>query len=139
MAKSRVFFYGLFMDQRRLAELGVASQDPVMGRLEGYQLQIGQRATLVPAPGQRAYGMLLTVDSNDLQTLYVQASVADYVAESVEVVVAADRRESAQCYNLPVSMLAGSNPEYAQALLRLAEELGLPGDYRSEIEQRWAH
>ncbi len=133
MAKSRVFFYGLFMDQRRLAELGVASQDPGIGRLEGYQLRIGQRATLVPAPGQRAYGMLLTVDCDDLQALYAEASVADYVAESVVVVVAANLKESAKCYNLPVSKLAGTNPEYARALLRLAEELGFPEDYRAEI------
>jgi hypothetical protein len=128
-----VFFYGLFMDESLLASKGVRATEPAVGYVDGYGLRIGERATLVPEPNGRAYGVVMKIPSEDAAALYAEPSVADYVAETVVVTLPGDVRVSAACYNLPAAKLVGTNPEYAAALLRLATRLGLPDSYLGHI------
>ena len=131
-----VFFYGLFMDESLLAAKGVRPSTSRVGYVHGYRLRIGRRATLVPDQDSRAYGVLMTVRSQDVAVLYSEESVADYVSESVCVVLADGASESAACYNLPESKLeGGANPEYASSLLVLAGRLGFPDDYLEQIRK----
>lgn len=132
------FFYGLFMDQSLLASKGVSASKSTVGYVDGYGLRIGRRATLVPDHANRAYGVLMTLRAADVRALYSDESVADYVSESVSVVLPDGTVESAVCYNLPKRKLEGANPEYANSLLILAAKLGLPDDYLQQIREQVA-
>jgi hypothetical protein len=129
-----VFFYGLFMDESVLASKGISSSRPRIGAVHGYGLRIGRRATLVPDETSRAYGVLMTVGTQDLTALYSEESVGDYVSESVSVVLPDGTSEPAVCYNLSESKReAGTNAKNASALRLLAGRLGFPDDYLQQI------
>ena len=128
-----IFFYGLFMDESLLASKGVHPSRAAVGYLEGYALRIGSRATLLPDETSRAYGVLMTIRPRDVDVLYSDPSVADYVPEPVFVMLPDGTVESAVCYNLPESKLEGTNPQYAKSLLALATKLGFPGSYLDQI------
>jgi len=130
------FFYGLFMDESLLASKGVSASKSTIGYLHGYGLRIGRRATLVPDPASRAYGVLMTLRAADVRVLYADESVTDYVPEPVSVVLPDGTVESAVCYNLPRHKLEGANPEYAYSLLVLATKLGFPDDYLQQIREQ---
>jgi len=130
-----IFFYGLFMDESLLASKGVHPTDPTIGYVDGFGLHIGERATLLPEANNRAYGVLMKINSEDAAALYSEQSVADYVAEPVVVNLPGNTHVSAVCYNLPAAGLTGTNPEYAAALLALAIKLGLPDSYLGHIRK----
>jgi len=128
-----VFFYGLFMDESLLDSKGIVPLAVTAGYVDGYRLRIGNRATLSPEHGGRAYGILMTIGKNEADKLYSDAAVADYVAESVSVTLPTGVVKSGVCYNLPPDELDGVNAAYAEALLRLATKLGFPRDYLDQI------
>jgi hypothetical protein len=72
------FFYGLFMDREILREAGVAPINPRRAYVEEFALRIGQRATLVPAAGARAYGMLFALTHSELDRLYIAPGFEQY-------------------------------------------------------------
>ncbi|MHC4431858.1 MAG: gamma-glutamylcyclotransferase family protein [Planctomycetota bacterium] len=133
-----VFFYGLFMDESLLASRGISPSRAAVGYVDGYGLRIGTRATLVPDEASRAYGVLMTIQAEEVKALYSEESVADYVSESVSVVMPDGTLESAVCYNLPEGKLEGTNSGYANSLLMLACKLGLPSDYLQQIRRQVA-
>ena len=133
-----VFFYGLFMDKSLLASKGISPSRATVGFVDGYGLRIGRRATLVPDETTRAYGVLMTIRAEDVRALYSDESVADYVSESVSVMLPDGTLEPAVCYNLPASKLEGTNPQYANSLLLLARKLDLPNAYLKQIEDQLA-
>ena len=55
------FFYGLFMDIDILRASQVVAANPRRAYVGGYALRIGRRATLVPAPEARVYGMVFAL------------------------------------------------------------------------------
>jgi len=128
-----VFFYGLFMDESLLASKGVRPSHSARAYLEGYRLRIGKRATLVPERGGKAHGVLMTIGRDDAAALYSEQSVSDYVAEAVTVMLPDGSIKQATCYNLPADRLEGTNPAYAESLLRLATSLGFPEEYLDTI------
>lgn len=131
-----VFFYGLFMDKELLASKGIEPTESAIGYVDGYALHIGERATLLPEENGRAYGVLMTISSEDAKALYSEPSVADYVPETVVVTLMDNTEVSAACYNLPTDKLVGTNPQYALALLGLATKLGLPDSYLRHISSK---
>ena len=133
-----VFFYGLFMDKSLLASRGISPSRATVGYVDGYGLRIGRRATLVPDETNRAYGVLMKIRAEDVRALYSEESVADYVSESVSVMLPDGTLEPAVCYNLPESKLEGTNPQYANSLLILAGKLGLPSAYLQQIRRQVA-
>ena len=138
MQQVSVFFYGLFMDVSLLASRGIRCSHGIIGHVEGYGIRIGARATLVPEQGNRAYGLLVKMEPKDVEALYSDESVTDYVAEPVSVVLADGSQESAICYNLPKHKIEGANVEYALSLLSLAAKLGLPDGYLQQIRKQTA-
>ena len=130
-----VFFYGLFMDENLLAKKGIAISHAVVGYVDGFRLRIGERATLQRCAGARAYGVMIEVSPNDVRKLYAASNVADYVPESVTVELMDGSNAKASCYNLPSNKLTGTNKGYAEALLELANQLGLPDSYLEQIRQ----
>ena len=121
------------MDESSLVSMGIRPAESTIGYVDGFCLHIGKRASLLPEANSRAYGVLMKITSEDAAALYSEQSVADYVAESVVVKLPGDIQVSSVCYNLPPAMLAGTNPEYAAALLTLATKLGLPDSYLGHI------
>ncbi len=121
------------MDESLLASKGVQVTDSAIGRVDGYRLRIGERATLLPEPDSQAYGVLMQLSREDIATLYSEPGVADYVAEDVLVILPGNTGVPAVCYNLPAEKLVGTNLGYAAALLALATRLGLPDSYLDQI------
>src|SRR5262249_2387697 len=83
MTERRVdaFFYGLFMDRVILGASGVAPVNPRRVYVDDVALWIGQRATLVPSRGARAYGMLFALTHAELDRLYTAPGLEAYRAE----------------------------------------------------------
>ncbi len=129
-----VFFYGLFMDEALLASKGIRATNPAIACIEGFRLEIGERATLLPDASSSAHGVIMHMRPEDTRTLYADPGVADYVAEPVVVTLQDGVAMHAVCYKLPAEKLAGENPEYAKALLALATKLNLPQSYLEHIE-----
>lgn len=131
----RVFFYGLFMDADLLAARGIKPVELGTGFVDGFQLRIGERATLVPGPGNRAYGVLIDIAADELNTLYAESSVADYRPETLTVELWNGSRIEATCYILPVEKVTGTNRAYARSLLDIATRLDFPDSYLDEIKR----
>lgn len=131
----KVFFYGLFMDERLLAAKGITPSEVNPGFVDGYALRIGARATLIRHAGNRAYGVIMDIAPHEATTLYAEESVADYAPETVMVELMDGARVEATCYNLPGDKVTGTNKDYAQALLDVATGLNFPGSYLDQIRQ----
>lgn len=129
----KVFFYGLFMDEALLASKGINPARVDLGFVDGLELRVGERATLLRCPGSRVYGLLMDISASDVEALYEEESVADYRPEPVLVELPDGNRIEARCYNLPSNKVVGVNKDYAVALLRLATQLGLPETYLEQI------
>ncbi len=131
----KVFFYGLFMDESLLATKGLEPSEVSMCFVDGYGLRIGERATLVRRPDSRAYGVMMDIAPGDVEELYAEKSVADYVAETVTVELVDGTQVEATCYNLPSDKVTGTNREYAESLLDVATRMGFPDSYLDQIRQ----
>ena len=130
-----VFFYGLFMDTAILSKQGVKALNPRIAYLDDYSLKIGQRASLIPAKGDKAYGVVMSLEVEAVQKLYSEASVADYLPEEVSIIAEKNDHLKAICYNLPPAFIRGTNTIYAQALYELTKRLNLPQDYLEKIKE----
>lgn len=129
----KVFFYGLFMDQELLRKLGVAPSNAVAGFVEGFELCIGERATLQRRPGAKSHGVVMDLDNAEATSLYSEGSVADYVPEIVNVELANGGSVEATCYNLPAEKVTGANEDYARSLFEVASKLGMPKTCLNQI------
>lgn len=130
-----VFFYGLFMDPDLLRAKGFEPSDPVMACVEDFGLRIGERATLVPAPGEQAWGTVMSLTEEALCELYGGDGVEDYVPEPVMALTVAGDEIATVAYNLPEDKLAGENREYLAQLLITCRQTGLPDAYIAQLER----
>ena len=128
-----VFFYGLFMDREVLIKNDIYPSNPKTGYLDNYTLKIGNRASLIPCENEKAYGIVLEVNEEELTKLYAEHGVKDYVPEYVEIVTESNKKINALCYNLPINLLTGSNESYAKSLYKLAKQLSFPEEYLKKI------
>jgi len=123
------------MDERLLATKGIIPTTIGLGFVDGYELRIGERATMVRRPDERAYGAVMDIASNEATALYAEDSVADYLPEPVTVELMDGTEVEATCYNLPRAKVSGTNPDYAESLLEVASRLGFPDSYLDQIRQ----
>ena len=123
------------MDETLLDKRGITPGNAEVGYVDEFALRIGERATLVSSAGARSYGVMMNISSDQANELYAESSVADYVPESVTVELLNGSKVEASCYNLSVDKFTGANKVYAQALLEVANRLGLPESYLVEIRQ----
>jgi hypothetical protein len=111
--------------------------NPVNARsasVPGFALRIGQRATLVPSPNSRSYGILMQLTHEEIDKLYSEPSVIAYRPEPVEAELGDGSRLAALCFNLPGGPSpAEANPTYAAKLRDLALQLGFPSHYIENI------
>ena len=123
------------MDEGLLANKGIYPEESIVASVDDYRLVISERATLISHAGHRAYGVLMTLNGQDVDALYSDASVADYQPESVDVDLSDGRHSTAVTYLLPEHRVTGTNREYAKALHALASRLGFPGAYLAELHK----
>ena len=135
MRKIDVFFYGLFMDEALLRAKGIISPNLRVAFVPGFQLRIGNRATLVPSLSERVFGVVASLSHSELEQLYGEPSVQAYKPEAVLAHLLNDAIVAALCFNLVEAPSADEhNPEYATKLRTLAAQLHLPPDYVSSIQ-----
>ena len=130
------FFYGLFMDLDLLRQSGVAPSHPRRAYVDGFALRIGQRATLLPAPGARAYGMLVALTHAELDRLYTAPGLEHYRPEAVvaQLLEGPATPTAALCYNLADAPRPDErNPGYATRLQRALRALDFPADYVASV------
>lgn len=134
MRRIDVFFYGLFMDEDLLRAKGATPMDIRTASVSGFQLRIGNRATLVPAQAGRVFGRIASLSHVELEQLYSDPSLQAYRPEALLVQLANGETLAALCFNLvePPSMQE-RNPDYASKLRALAERLDFPADYLASI------
>jgi hypothetical protein len=136
-----VFFYGLFMDEELLGRQGIVPTAARPAFVDGFALRIGQRATLVPVAGARAYGMLMALTAVEIAKLYAAPGLERYRPEAVAARPLGDRSGNAApavpalCYNLVEPPAATErNPSYGAELKAVLERLGFPAEYAASIE-----
>lgn len=132
---STIFFYGLFMDETLLVEKGLRPTPVGKAVLPDFRIHIGERATLLPSPGSRAYGIVMRLTADEARALYADPSVREYEPVEVRVrLLDTDEIVDADCYNLPArTALTGANPAYARQLSDLVKALGFDSGYADEI------
>lgn len=129
-----VFFYGLFMDETLLQAKGIKPQHRRLAAVDNFGLAIGERATLVPNPGETVHGVIFSLTHAEIDSLYAETSVSVYRPEAVIAKVAAEGSVPALCFNLPTPPTPSErNPQYAARLKELAERIGLPAEYIATI------
>ena len=133
------FFYGLFMDHDILRETGVEPINPRRAYVEEFALRIGQRATLIPSPGTRAYGMLFALKHSELDRLYAAPGLEQYRPEAILARPLEGTPTPALCYNLREAPRPHErNAEYAARLQRVLTILDFPAEYVASVEERGA-
>lgn len=130
-----VFFYGLFMGENLLRGKGVTPTRFRPASLTGFELRIGNRVTLIPAPSSCVFGIVASLSHAELARLYSAPSVQAYRPEAVLAQLRDGDAIPALCLNLIEPSAADErNPEYAAKLRALAERLKFPPDYVASIQ-----
>lgn len=128
------FFYGLFMDVGVLRNTGATPINPRPAYVDDFALRIGDRATLVPSPGARSYGMVIALTHAELDRLYGAPGLDQYRPEAVLAYFMDGQCAAALCYNLVTAPLADErNPNYALRLQRVLRDLGFPAGYVDSV------
>lgn len=129
-----VFFYGLFMDTSVLKNYGINPVNVRQAYVDDFELRIGQRATLLPARGERAYGMVIALKHHELNQLYSGPGLTEYRPEAVLAKIISGGAIPALCYNLTVEPKSGEcNPEYALRLKETLRTLSFPATYVESV------
>ena len=128
------FFYGLFMDSDILRESNVAPFNPRRAYVDDFALRIGQRATLLPLAGARAYGMLIALTHSELEQLYTAPGLDQYRPEAVLAQPLEGQSSPALCYNLGEAPRPDErNPDYAVRLRRVLSKPEFPAEYVASV------
>ncbi|HKJ52969.1 MAG TPA: hypothetical protein VKB27_15810 [Gammaproteobacteria bacterium] len=126
------------MDADLLEEKGLNPSNFKLAQVTGYGLRIGDRATLEAARDECAFGSIMDLGGEELELLYGEKSVADYVPKPLLAVDIQGNSVAVTAFILPMEKVSGSNSEYARRLALTARKIGLPADYVDEIET-WIH
>ena len=131
-----VFFYGSFMSPGVLAKADVHPTDLQKARLDGWELAIAPRATLVPAAKSSVYGVVARLTHADLDRLYAKDlfGFGAYLPEAV--LVTRDAGGPLPAISYIAWQLEGGKPtpEYLEKILSVAQEYSFPEDYVRHIQ-----
>ena len=129
-----IFFYGLFMDVELLRQQKLAPRHPRRAFVDGFEIRIGARASLVPAAGARAYGMLMGLAPADIAQLYRSPGLEPYMPEAILARTMDGEAVPALCYNLAEPPgPAERNAAYAARLRAVLAALEFPEDYVASV------
>jgi len=136
MRRVWVYFYGSFMNPAVLAKADVHATDRQMARLDGWQLRIASRATIVPAAGASVYGIVARLTHPEIDTLYKTDvfGFGPYVPEAVLVTPSSGAPVPALCYVAWQLAEGRPGPEYLEKMLSVAREYAFPEEYVRHIQ-----
>ena len=118
------------MNVELLRSQAVVPMHPQRAFVEGFTLRIGQRTTLMPMAGARAYGMLIALTHHEIAQLYAAPGLQHYLPEAVLAHTMEGQDVPALCYNLVEPPSASErNPAYAAQLKAVLQGLGFPAEY----------
>lgn len=130
------FFYGSFMNPEVLAKADVHPTETQRARLDGWDLKIAPRATLVPSEGQCVYGVLAQLTHPEIDKLYAKDwfGFGTYLPEAVLVTDSVGRYLPALSYI--AWQLEGGMPsaEYLEKMVVVAKRFEFPAEYIRRIE-----
>ena len=123
------------MDEDLLRSKGITPVNLRPASVSGFQLRIGNRATLVPSTASRVFGLIVSLSHAELERLYSEESVRAYRPEAILAQLSDGEVVAALSFNLPEPPSADEyNAEYASRLRSLAERLNFPADYIESIQ-----
>jgi hypothetical protein len=130
------FFYGSFMNSDVLAQAEVHPAQRQWARLDGWELRIAPRATLIPAPDSCVYGILAQLTHTELDRLYTKDwfGFGTYLPEAVFVTDASAHQRPAMCYIAWQTEGGKPSQEYIEKMVLVAREYSFPQDYIHHIE-----
>ena len=67
-----LFAYGLYMDTDVLRSYDVDPQTPRTGVVNGYDIVIGEKSTMIPNPNAIVWGVAVMLTHAEINTLYAQ-------------------------------------------------------------------
>jgi hypothetical protein len=136
MRKVWTFFYGSFMNPNVLAKADVHPTQPQMARLDGWELKIAPRATLVPASARCVYGILARLTHTEMDKLYAKDwfGFGTYLPEAVMVTSGSARQLPAMCYIAWQTEGGKPTPEYIEKMVSVAREYSFPDEYIRHIQ-----
>ena len=131
-----VFFYGSFMSPEVLARADVHSTDRQKARLDGWELKITSRATVVPAPGGAVYGIVARLTHPEIDTLYRKDwfGFGPYGPEAVQVTTVGGDSVPALCYVAWQLADGKPGPEYIEKMVAVARDHAFPEEYVRRIQ-----
>ncbi|HEV8336693.1 MAG TPA: gamma-glutamylcyclotransferase family protein [Candidatus Polarisedimenticolia bacterium] len=129
-----IFFYGLFMDVELLRQQALVPRRPRRAFVDGFEIRIGARASLVPAAGGRAYGMLMALPAPEIARLYRAPGLERYLPEAILARTMEGEAVPALCYNLAEPPGPSErNEAYAARLRAVLSARGFPEDYVASV------
>jgi hypothetical protein len=135
MRKVWTFFYGSFMNPEVLAKADVYPTEQQRARLDGWELNIAPRATLIPAEGRCVYGILAQLTHQEIDKLYTKDwfGFGTYLPEAV-MVTDAGRHLPALCYVAWQTEGGKPTKEYIQKMVEVAQRFSFPEAYVRHIQ-----
>lgn len=136
MRRVWTFFYGSFMNPQVLAKADVHPTEAQRARLDGWDLRIAPRATLVPSEGRHVYGVLAQLTHPELEKLYTKDwfGFGTYLPEAVLVTDSVGHHRPALSYIAWQSEGGVPSAEYLEEMVVISKELEFPPEYVSRIE-----
>ncbi|RXJ98937.1 gamma-glutamylcyclotransferase [Arcobacter sp. CECT 8989] len=123
----KVFFYGLYMDEEILKSKGVEPREKILACAKGYKLRVGKMATLLRDENSNAYGIVYSLTYEEIDKLYKDSGLTNYVAEAV-MVKTEDKEQVATlcCILLNPPAENESNYTYFESLVKCMDKYNLP-------------
>jgi hypothetical protein len=133
--KTRVFFYGSFINRQVLAEVDLVPDCVEVARLWGFDIRIKPLANLVRSDRHSVYGIVCETTHVELNRLYGQDWVGEYFPEPVLVETVEGRLLPALCYIAPRMKPSPAAGDYIDRIVDPAREYGFPGWYVERLER----
>jgi hypothetical protein len=134
--KTRVFFYGSFINRQVLARAGLNLEQFEVARLWGFNIVIDTLATLARSDRHCVYGIACEVTHEELRALYAQDWLGGmYLPEAVVVETEGARLLPALCFISPDRLPARPDNHYLDWIITPARQYGFPDWYIEHLER----
>lgn len=134
-----VFFYGLYMDPEILEQKSVEPRNPRRAVVEGFELRIGNKATLLRAEGKLVHGVVYSLTHAEINTLYWGAGLDEYKSEALLAGINGNYIAVLCCNLLNPPAEDESNPEYESKLRASMERLRVPVIFQTDLKFKVGH
>ena len=128
------FFYGLYMDRRLLASVGVETDSFCKAKVVGYRLDLHGVAKLLPAPGDEVWGMLIELPEDEFEALYSATATRMYRRGEIDVITEDGQTLRVCLYNAPAEAAGDIEQDYLEKLIQLAQLNDFPESYQQRLQ-----